>query len=1516
MNQISESMIPNLTSTPTASSCTTKPISGIVKIPLPSGSTVIASPISASASSNINSNNNSVLNANCSTVTSNYDNISNSTNNSNNSVPTICSTVTNVTPVTVSMTVSNLGSAIGTTVVTTAHSSSTSSSTITVATQSGSTTQTPPSTVTRMVPLIYLQPPVSVKTPNNSANSNNNNSSSNNNNSNNNTSNIPTTVSTTSITTSGAVQFTMSQIIAGNPQLIHTNNSSQQNQTFAYLGTLIKQSLKGKEATSQKVLLTPMAVQNKASQMTGVILPTSNDNHGGHSNKQAMASLILQPGPGTNVPGKMGLILPGSTATNPATGKTSLLLPAPPNATNPKKASLANIIVPSPVKTSNVPNIIRQSSSSTTNSGSKNPVTGYLLPSGSNSAAGLIIPTPAGVTKTSGNQVTGLIIPTSTPSTGIILPSTTSNSSGQLANLIFTTTPTSLPQTTNTPVAGLIMTGGNNAPNLLVSPSVVNSSTTTTVNITTGSITSTTATSNTKTMTGVFLPVSMQGQNKNTLTHHLTISNGKIHATPGDPSISVPGLKPVGSFSTLPPLQPITNKDGINKVIGVTPTSKPNFLNLTQDNNLTVTPVIEQQDQQSVMQLKEEKKDNEMEVEVKLETTDGLITDIKKENVDKDNNRERDKDNYINKEKEHDIKDSNDECVVLDGEVTMRRLNGSSAGAAGSPSNGADKENTSPDKPLDDEVKIEVIKQERDNVITPPVDDFDAMKVLEWDNKGVGKLPGSELKFRMNEFGMMILHDESDMKQDPESVTSTNIERKEEKRPHKAPIKAKHSRQPGGDEIFCCEGCGCYGLFTEFLDSKFCSIACKKSVLTKIAFNKKKEDDKLRELKLRRKKRKMKILQNKARKEMEMRAAQKDKETPVDWMKELAELRAKKAAQLENCDDSSKKDVFESPNMSEVDISIRSGTTSPTLTDDDHSDKRVLWVSKSSEFLWTIYLNHCKAKPAPIKLFKDPFPYGKNGFRVGMKLEGIDPEHQSYICVLSVAEVRGYRIRLHFDGYPENHDFWLNADSPDIFQPGWCEKNNHHLHRPRGYTMENFNWNLYLKQCKAQPAPRHLFSNRNASPICPNQFRVGMKLEAVDRKNSSLVCVATVTDIIDSRLLIHFDSWGDVYDYWADPTSPYIHPVGWCKENGHELTPPNTYKNPSSFSWDSYLKETKSVAAPARAFKTRPPSGFRQGMKLEAVDKRAPHLIRVATVRDIHQHQIKITFDGFPDHFGYWVDDDSPDIHPVGWTQKTGHPLEPPPVGDEKTECTTPGCKGDGHIKGAKFTVHKHPSVCPYSSQNMNRDSSSTPDRFCTKPELYEVPEASTCKPRQTSNSIISPNEDNNNSSSSLELRSMKTRLSCYGTVNPTTTPIMTPVPTEDEKEKREERRGRKRKVIEPEEPSEELNRLRRDLIETVLKPGYQVNPDPPPCWTKHSTTFGLKIDWFQGDPRRWSYKQVSAFINTIHPMRNRVFIDQEIDGEALLMLTQSDLTDLLGLKLGPAIKIFNIISLLRQKVL
>ena len=130
------------------------------------------------------------------------------------------------------------------------------------------------------------------------------------------------------------------------------------------------------------------------------------------------------------------------------------------------------------------------------------------------------------------------------------------------------------------------------------------------------------------------------------------------------------------------------------------------------------------------------------------------------------------------------------------------------------------------------------------------------------------------------------------------------------------------------------------------------------------------------------------------------------------------------------------------------------------------------------------------------------------------------------------------------------------------------------------------------------------------------------------------------------------------------------------------------------------------MVAPARAFKQRPPCGFKRGMKLEAVDKRVPQLIRVATVEDVKDHMLKIRFDGWPENHAYWVDDDSPDIHPMGWCMKTGHPLEPPLTPDnlnDRPECGTYGCKGIGHVKGPKYATHNSASGCPYSPQNLHK---------------------------------------------------------------------------------------------------------------------------------------------------------------------------------------------------------------------
>ncbi|KAI2652412.1 Lethal(3)malignant brain tumor-like protein 3 [Labeo rohita] len=234
----------------------------------------------------------------------------------------------------------------------------------------------------------------------------------------------------------------------------------------------------------------------------------------------------------------------------------------------------------------------------------------------------------------------------------------------------------------------------------------------------------------------------------------------------------------------------------------------------------------------------------------------------------------------------------------------------------------------------------------------------------------------------------------------------------------------------------------------------------------------------------------------------------------------------------------------------------------------------VPYGGKKKAWCWASYLEQERAIAAPSKLFKEyqSFPQCKNGFRVGIRLEGIDPEHPSMYCVLTIAEVLGHRIRLHFDKYSDCYDFWVNSNSPDIHPVGWWMKD------------EEFSWSSYIKLNKIQTAPKALFQNQNMT-VTPSGFRVGMKLEAIDKKNPSFICVATITDMVDSRFLVHFDNWDESYDYWCDATSPYIHPVGWCQENGRTLTTPPGYPDVKNFSWEKYLAETNSLPAPARAFK-------------------------------------------------------------------------------------------------------------------------------------------------------------------------------------------------------------------------------------------------------------------------------------------------------------------------------------------
>lgn len=209
-------------------------------------------------------------------------------------------------------------------------------------------------------------------------------------------------------------------------------------------------------------------------------------------------------------------------------------------------------------------------------------------------------------------------------------------------------------------------------------------------------------------------------------------------------------------------------------------------------------------------------------------------------------------------------------------------------------------------------------------------------------------------------------------------------------------------------------------------------------------------------------------------------------------------------------------------------------------------------------FVWKKYLVETRSNAAPLKCFKPSQMYNdsiKNLFKVGMKLEAIDPNHPSLFCVASVVEVCGFRLRIHLDKYSSQFDFWVNCDSPFIFPVGFCASTDRKLQPPKNY--DQFDWPSYLAAEKAKAAPKHCFHSRSSQ--LPAGFRKGMKLEAVDKANSSLVCVATINDVLGEWLLIHFDGWTNEYDYWTRYNSPHIHSTNWCKSKGENLRSSNGF---------------------------------------------------------------------------------------------------------------------------------------------------------------------------------------------------------------------------------------------------------------------------------------------------------------------------------------------------------------------
>uniref|UniRef100_A0A8D3BAP3 Scm polycomb group protein like 2 n=1 Tax=Scophthalmus maximus TaxID=52904 RepID=A0A8D3BAP3_SCOMX len=208
-----------------------------------------------------------------------------------------------------------------------------------------------------------------------------------------------------------------------------------------------------------------------------------------------------------------------------------------------------------------------------------------------------------------------------------------------------------------------------------------------------------------------------------------------------------------------------------------------------------------------------------------------------------------------------------------------------------------------------------------------------------------------------------------------------------------------------------------------------------------------------------------------------------------------------------------------------------------------------------------------------------------------------------------------------------------------------------------------FSWEEYLKETSSIPAPPSCFRQARVPPS--NDFKVGMKLEAHDPRNSTSVCIATVMGLTGVRLRLRLDGSDNSNDFWRLVDSSDIQPIGTCEKNGDMLQPPLGFRMNAS-SWPMFLLRTLNGAemAPATAFKKEPPRPpqniFKPGMKLEAVDKKNPYLICPATIGEVRGDEVFVMFDGWRGAFDYWCKWDSRDIFPVGWCSLTKHSLQAP----------------------------------------------------------------------------------------------------------------------------------------------------------------------------------------------------------------------------------------------------------------
>uniref|UniRef100_A0A3B3UHC2 Scm like with four mbt domains 1 n=1 Tax=Poecilia latipinna TaxID=48699 RepID=A0A3B3UHC2_9TELE len=266
--------------------------------------------------------------------------------------------------------------------------------------------------------------------------------------------------------------------------------------------------------------------------------------------------------------------------------------------------------------------------------------------------------------------------------------------------------------------------------------------------------------------------------------------------------------------------------------------------------------------------------------------------------------------------------------------------------------------------------------------------------------------------------------------------------------------------------------------------------------------------------------------------------------------------------------------------------------------------------------------------------------------------DGVDPRSA---WGAEVEENVGGRLKLRLlgtEGLPDTPaTLWLFYLHPRLHPPGWAKEQGCTLRPPSGHDLPEDNA-LTAELAKDQPA------------VADHCFKDGMKLEAVDPAAPISIRPATVTKVFDEKyFLVTMDDLCGIEEseaagrsFLCHRDSPGIFPAQWSLKNGLPLSPPPGFQG-SDFDWADYLKQCEAEAAPQHCF-PQGEHGFKEAMKLEAVNPLSPENIHVATVTRVKGQYLWLSLEGLKQPMPELiVHMDSLDIFPVSWCETNGYPL-------------------------------------------------------------------------------------------------------------------------------------------------------------------------------------------------------------------------------------------------------------------